>query len=277
MNKKVWFITGISSGLGQAIANAAIHTGDFVVGTFRQQTQVDEFNRLGKSNALAITMDLTRPDDIERAVQVVRDRFGKIDVLVNNAGYGLAGAIEETAIQEAREIFEVNFFGTLKVCQAFLPMFRAQRTGYIVQISSHGGIKAFAGFGLYNASKFALEGMSEALKQEIQPLGIHLTIVEPGPFRTGFAGDSFKQAMTTIDDYQGTAGVFRQKIKSVDGKQEGDPEKAADVLVKLASTPNPPLRLMLGSVAVASVRSKIESVSDDLKNCEEIAKQVVFS
>jgi NAD(P)-dependent dehydrogenase (short-subunit alcohol dehydrogenase family) len=277
MNKKIWFITGISSGLGKAIANAAIHNGDFVIGTFRQQTQTDDFNKLAKSNSLAVTMDLTRPDDIERAFQVVKERFGTIDVLVNNAGYGLAGAVEETTLQEARDIFEVNFFGTLKVCQTFLPMFREQRRGHIIQISSHGGFKAFAGFGLYNASKFALEGLSEAMMHEILPLGINLTIVEPGPFRTGFAGNSFRHASNTIKDYYETAGVFQEKIKLVHGKQEGDPEKAADVIVKLTVSENPPLRIMLGTVALASVRSKIRSVSCDLQRCEETARQVVFS
>lgn len=277
MNKKVWFITGISSGLGQALANAAIQRGDFVVGTFRQQPQTDEFNRQAKSNSLAITMDLTRQGEIESAFQIMKKQFGKIDVLVNNAGYGLAGAIEETTLQEAREIFDVNFFGPLKVCQTFLPMFRAQRRGHIIQISSHGGFKAFAGFGLYNASKFALEGMSEALVQEVLPLGINLTIVEPGPFRTRFAGSSFQYAQHTIEDYRDTAGAFREKIKLVDGKQEGDPAKAASAIVKLVSAENPPLRLVLGAIAMASVRSKIESVSKDLQNCEEVARQVLFS
>lgn len=277
MNKKIWFITGVSSGLGQAIAKAAIHNGDLVIGTFRSQTQADDFSQAGKANVLGIKMDLTRSDDIGHALQVVKDRFGKIDVLVNNAGYGLAGAIEETTLQEAREIFEVNFFAPLKVCQTFLPMFRAQKYGHIIQISSHGGFKAFAGFGLYNASKFALEGMSEALMQEVLPLGINLTIVEPGPLRTKFAGSSFKHATHTIEDYRETAGAFREKIRLTHGKQEGDPEKAAAVIIKLASAEDPPLRLVLGAIAMVSVRSKIESVSNDLKNCEEIAKQVVFS
>lgn len=221
-------------------------------------------------------MDLTRPDEIEKAFQIVKEQFGKVDVLVNNAGYGLAGAVEETTLQEARDIFDVNFFGQLKVCQTFLPMLRSQRSGHIIQISSHGGFKAFAGFGLYNASKFALEGMSEALMQEVLPLGIKLTIVEPGPFRTRFAGSSFRHARDTIEDYRDTAGAFRKKIKLVDGKQEGDPEKAAAVILRLVSEENPPLRLVLGAVAVASVRSKIESVSRDLQNWA-VAGQVLFS
>lgn len=277
MHKKIWFITGISSGFGRAIADAALQTGHVVVGTFRQQAQTDAFNRQSKSNALALTVDVTRPGDVEHAFQVIENRFGRIDVLVNNAGYGLAGAVEETSVDEAREIFEVNFFGPLKVCQTFLPMLRRQKHGHIIQMSSHGGLKSFAGFGLYNASKFALEGMSEALMQELLPLGIYLTIVEPGPFRTNFAGSSFKNATGMIDDYRGTAGVFRDRISKVHGKQEGDPEKAAKVIVTLAENPNPPLRIMLGSTSIASVRSKLASVSTDLQASEEIAEHVSFS
>lgn len=276
MDRKTWFITGISSGLGKALAQAAMDDGDFVVGTFRQQAQADDFNRQYQPGGLALLMDVTRPGDIERVYQLVRERYGSIDVLVNNAGYGLAGAVEETSLDEAREIFEVNFFGVMNVCQVFLPMFRQQQRGHIIQISSHGGFKAFAGFGLYNASKFALEGMSEALMQELLPLGVELTIVEPGPFRTAFAGSSFRHALKTIDDYHATAGTFKQRIREVNGKQEGDPVKAARAIVTLAAEETPPLRLMLGTTALHSVRSKIESVQGDLNRCEDVAQQAVF-
>jgi len=223
---KIWFITGISSGLGKTLAQTVIGKGDFVIGTFRNQSQTDSFNNQLKAKALALTLDIKNPYEIEKAVKLVTEKFGQIDVLVNNAGYGLAGAIEETSTEETRAVFEANFFGALKITQSFLPLFRNQKSGHIIQISSHGGFKAFAGFGIYNASKFALEGFSEALAQELAPLGIKVTIVEPGPFRTNFAGSGFKLVEQTIVDYDATAGVFREKIKSVDGKQEGDPKKS---------------------------------------------------
>lgn len=276
MTNNIWFITGISSGLGKALAQTVIDKGDFVIGTFRNQSQTDTFNIQHKGKALALTLDITMSNEIERAVKLVTEKFGQIDVLVNNAGYGLAGAIEETNSNETREIFEANFFGTLKLTQSFLPFFRKQKSGHIIQISSHGGFKAFAGFGIYNASKFALEGFSEALAQEVAPLGIKVTIVEPGPFRTNFAGIGFKLAQHSISDYNATAGVFKEKIRGVDGKQEGDPIKAARVIYDITKINKPPLRLPLGKVALLSLTSKLESVKTDLDNYKDIAESVVY-
>ena len=277
MKSEIWFITGISSGLGRALTEAAIDKGDYVIGTFRRHDQASEFNRQYDRRALGLTLDVTEHSEVERIFEDVRNRYGKIDVLVNNAGYGMAGAVEETSIEETREILETNFISPLKITQTFLPLFRQQKKGHIIQISSHGGIKAMAGFGIYNASKFALEGFSEALAQEISPLGIKLTIIEPGPFRTNFAGTSFRLAKLNITEYQETAGVFKQKIKIADGKQEGDPAKAANAIARVTEMENPPLRLMLGKVALLSIRSKIESVSNDLENCKEVAESVVFA
>lgn len=273
---KTWFITGISSGLGKALAQTVIEKGDFVIGTFRNQSQTDTFNIQYQDKALALTLDITKLNEIERTVKLVTNKFKQIDVLVNNAGYGLAGAIEETSIEETREIFEANFFGALKLTKSFLPIFRNQKSGQIIQISSHGGFKAFAGFGIYNASKFALEGFSEALAQEVAPLGIKVTIIEPGPFRTNFAGNSFKLAEHTIADYNTTAGVFRKKMKGVDGKQEGDPNKAAKVIYYITELDKTPLRLPLGKIALFSLISKLESVNTDLDNFKDIAESVVY-
>lgn len=273
---KTWFITGISSGLGKALAQTAIDEGDFMIGTFRNQSQTDSFNSQHKNKALGLTLDITNPVEIERAVKLVTDKFGQIDVLVNNAGYGLAGAIEETSPRETREIFEANFFGALKLTQSFLPIFRNQKSGHIIQISSHGGFKAFAGFGIYNASKFALEGFSEALAQEVAPLGIKVMIVEPGPFRTSFAGNGFKLADHTIADYNSTAGTFREKIKGMDGKQEGDPIKAAKAIYNITKLEKTPLRLPLGKVALRSLTTKLESVKTDLENFKDVAESVIF-
>lgn len=276
MKHKIWFITGISSGLGKALAQTVIENGDFVIGTFRNQSQTDVFNNQFKDEAFALTLDLTKPTEIEKAVKLVTEKFKKIDVLVNNAGFGFAGAIEETSTTETREIFEANFFGTLHLTQSFLPMFRQQKSGHIIQISSHGGFKAFPGFGIYNASKFALEGFSEALATEVAPLGIKLTIIEPGPFRTNFAGSSFKQAEQIIEDYNPTAGAFRERIKQVDGKQEGDPIKASQAIIDITKLDTPPLRLPLGKIAIVSLTAKLDSVQKDINACKDIAESVVY-
>jgi short-subunit dehydrogenase len=276
MKNKIWFITGISSGLGKALAQTVIENGDFVIGTFRNQTQADIFNNQHKDEAFALILDISKPTEIEKVVKLVTDKFEKIDVLVNNAGFGFAGAIEETSTAETREIFEANFFGTLKLTQSFLPMLRQQKSGHVIQISSHGGFKAFPGFGIYNASKFALEGFSEALAIEVAPLGIKLTIVEPGPFRTNFAGNSFRQANKIIEDYNSTAGAFRERMKQVDGKQEGDPIKASHAIIDITKLDTPPLRLPLGKIAIVSLTAKLDSVQKDINTYKDIAESVVY-
>lgn len=276
MTNRIWFITGISSGLGKALAQSVINNGDFVIGTFRNQSQTDSFNNHYKDKAFALTLDITKQTEIEKAFKLVSDKFGKVDVLVNNAGFGFAGAIEETSTAETREIFEANFFGTLQITQTFLPMLRQQKSGHIIQISSHGGFKAFPGFGIYNASKFALEGFSEALAIEVAPLGIKLTIVEPGPLRTNFAGSSFKQADKIIEDYNPTAGAFRERMKQVDGKQEGDPIKASQAIIDITKLDTPPLRLPLGKIAIVSLTAKLDSVQKDINSFKDIAESVVY-
>jgi len=276
VRNRIWFITGISSGLGKALAQTVIEQGDFVIGTFRSQKQANTFNEEYKDKAFGLTLDVTKPEEIKKAFETIKDKFGKIDVLVNNAGFGLAGAIEETSNEETREIFEANFFGTLQVTQMALPIFRQQKSGHIIQISSHGGFKAFQGFGIYNASKFAVEGFSEALAIEVAPFGIKLTIVEPGPFRTNFTGDNFRQAEMIIDDYNETAGIFRQRIKAVDGKQEGDPMKASKAIFDITNLENPPLRLPLGKIAVVSLTAKLDSVTKDLNDFKAVAESTVY-
>jgi short-subunit dehydrogenase len=273
---KTWFITGISSGLGQAIAAEAIAQGHFVVGTFRSASQTETFNTTHAGKGYAYVLDITSDAQIKEVVADFKKRFSQIDVLVNNAGFGFAGAVEEASMTEVREVFEANLFGTLALTQAFLPLFRQQKSGHILQISSHGGIKAFPGFGIYNASKFALEGFSEALAAEIAPLGIKLTIVQPGPFRTNFAGNSFNEAQNRIADYEPTAGAFRAKMQEVNGKQEGDPAKAAKAIIAITETQNPPLRLPLGKVPMITIAAKLTSVQQDLDNYRAIAESVVY-
>jgi NAD(P)-dependent dehydrogenase (short-subunit alcohol dehydrogenase family) len=273
---KIWFITGISSGLGQALAEAVMSSGAYVVGTFRQAEQVAAFNQAHAGRAEALQLDLRNPADITAAFAHVQQVHGRLDVLVNNAGGGFAGAIEEASMEEVRAVFEANFFGAFQVTQAALPIFRHQRAGHIIQISSHGGFRALPGFGVYNASKFALEGMSEALAAEIAPLGIALTLVEPGPFRTRFAGAGLGMAARELPDYAATAGVFRQRLKGVDGLQEGDPRKAAQAILGLVQEATPPLRLPLGKIALASLSAKLDSVRQDMERARDIAMAAVF-
>ncbi len=276
MERRIWFITGISSGLGNALIRAVVQSGDFAIGTFRQQEQVDAFNQGHLDKAFAIKMDITNSYEVRKGIETTSNKFGKIDVLVNNAGFGFAGGIEEASMSEVRNVFEANFFGTLQVTQAVLPIMRQQKNGHIIQISSHGGFKAMAGFGVYNASKFALEGMSEALAGEVTPLGIRLTIVEPGPFRTKFAGEGFGIAQRKIEDYQLTVGVFRERIKGADGKQEGDPHKAAQAIIQVVNAESPPLRLPLGKIALATFSSKLAHVQKDLDDWSELAANAVY-
>lgn len=273
---KYWLITGISKGLGKVLAESVIKEGDFVIGTFRNQSQVEEFNIQQKGKAFAIYLDLSNDNSITACVSWITTHFGGIDVLVNNTGIGFVGAIEETSTDEVITVFEANFFGPLKLTQAVLPCMREQKSGNIILVSSHGGIKAFAGFDIYNASKFAVEGFSEALAQEVAPLGIKVSLVEPGPFRTKFAGKGLGQAQNIIADYTETAGLFRTKLKSVDGKQEGDPIKAAEAIINLVYSENPSLRLPLGKVALTTIGMKLESVKSDLETNRDIAKNTVF-
>jgi len=277
MKKRTWLITGISSGLGEALAKSVMDSGDFVIGTFRNQSQVEHFNLNNKGNGLGIVLDITNEAQIDTVVKTLSSQFDCIDVLVNNAGVGFIGAVEESSLEEIRALFEVNFFGTLKLTQVILPLMRENKSGHIIQISSHGGIKAFAGFGIYNASKFALEGFSEALAQEVEPLGIKVTIVEPGPFRTKFAGNGLRFAKNIIDDYSETAGTFREKIKAVDGKQEGDPIKASKAIIDMVNSKQPTLRLPLGNIALATITMKIDSVKADIEATQHIAKNAVYT
>ena len=273
---KYWFITGISSGLGKALAESVIEKGDFLIGTFRTEQQVTSFNQKGIQNAKAVLLDITNFTNIETCVGEVISEFGKIDVLVNNAGVGFVGAIEETSLDEVRKVFEANFFGALQVTQSILPYMRKERKGHIVQISSHGGIKAFGGFGIYNASKFALEGFSEAMAQELAPLGIKVSIVEPGPFRTNFAGQGLGEAKRIIEDYNVTAGGFRAKLKGIHGKQEGDPMKASKAIIDFVYSDNNTLRLPLGKTALMTIGMKLDSVKSDLETHKKIAENCVF-
>ncbi|MEO0572915.1 MAG: SDR family NAD(P)-dependent oxidoreductase [Bacteroidota bacterium] len=269
---KTWFITGISSGLGKALAEEAVNNGYYVIGTLRKPDQVDAFNERYLGRAKAVLADITDFKGMEEVIS----NIPRIDVLVNNAGIGFVGAIEETSLEETRKVFEANFFAALRLTQLVLPKMRNESSGHIVQISSHSGIKAFAGFGIYSASKFALEGFTEALAQEVEPLGIRVTLIEPGPFRTQFASKGLPEAKKVIYEYAETAGAFRNKLKGVHGKQEGDPQKAARVIVQCVVEGNTSLRIPLGKIPMATIQMKLDSVKSDLEGNRNVAEQAVF-
>jgi NAD(P)-dependent dehydrogenase (short-subunit alcohol dehydrogenase family) len=267
----VWFITGCSSGFGRELAKLVLERGYRVVITARDPRTIEDLSTGHAGRALALKLDVTSRADVAEAVKAAQANFGSIDVLVNNAGYGYVGAVEESEEDEVRAMVDTNFFGLARMIRAVLPGMRQRRRGCIVNISSNGGLLAFPGFGYYNATKFAVEGLSVALAQEVAPLGIKVLLVEPGPFRTDWAGRSLKQAKERIPDYAETAGVFLKRLTSGSGKQVGDPVRAGEAILKAVESENMPLHLVLGKIAVETARSAIESLRRDVDAWEEVA------
>ncbi len=223
-----------------------------------------------EDRALAVALDVTKPQEVAGSVKNAEAKFGRIDVLVNNAGYGYFAAIEEGEDAEVRAIFETNVFGLVEMTKAVLPVMRRQRRGHILNISSIGGLVGFPGVGYYNATKFAVEGLSEAMSKELEPLGIKVLIVEPGPFRTDWAGRSLKMTKHEISDYAQTAGARRRQTSDYSGKQPGDPVRAAEAMFKAVESPNPPLRLLLGAMAFETAQQKIESMRKDFAEWRDV-------
>ncbi|HMH22928.1 MAG TPA: oxidoreductase [Puia sp.] len=268
--KKVWFITGASSGFGKSFAEYAVQQGYCVVITARRVDKLETIKALAPDQVEALKMDVTNSAEITGAVKMAISRFGRIDVLINNAGYGIVGAVEETPEDELRAQMETNFFGAVAVTQALLPIFRQQSSGAIVNISSIGGQLSFAGFGAYSASKFAIEGISEALAAELAPLGIKVIIVEPGQFKTDLAGPAMKY-MPEITAYKDTVGQTRSFAKGMHGEQEGDPAKAAAAIDKALAAVHTPLRLQLGEDSANAIRQHSENLLKDLAEWESVA------
>jgi NAD(P)-dependent dehydrogenase (short-subunit alcohol dehydrogenase family) len=269
-NPRVWFITGCSTGLGRVLAEEVLKAGDSVVATARRLEQVADLERSFPGQALALRLDVKSQAEVDAALAATLTRFGRVDVLVNNAGYGVLGAVEEVSEAEFMPMYETNIYGLLRVTRAFLPQLRKQRGGHILNLSSIGGVTAGAGWGLYQGTKFCVEGLSEALAQEVKPLGIRVTIVEPGPFRTDFMGRSVVVAAKRIADYDSTAAQARQYKVDQDGKQRGDPLKAAHAMMQVVESPNPPLRLLLGVNALKRVRAKLQSWQGELDAWQEV-------
>lgn len=273
---KVWLITGTSTGLGRALAEAALARGDRVVATARDVAAVKDLADSAPGQALATRLDVTDPSSVREAVEAAVREFGRIDVLVNNAGHGLIGALEELSDEQTRSVLETNVFGVLAVTRAVLPRMRAQRSGHIVQMSSVGGVVGNPGHSAYATSKFALEGLSEGLSGEVAPFGIRMTIVEPGPFRTDFLGRSMAFA-DAIEDYRDTpAGQLRERFGSMDGKQPNDPARAAAAIIDAVNADRPPLRLPLGPESVEAIRKKLQNQLAELETWEAISVDTRF-
>lgn len=244
-----WLITGCSTGLGRALAQAVLAHGHNAVVTARNVSTVEDIAAAFPDTALALPLDVTDRAQISSAVQQARTRFGGVDVLVNNAGYGYRAAVEEADDADIRQLFDTNVFGAVDMIKAVLPDMRANRTGAILNISSIGARISPAGSGYYSATKAALEGLSGSLHKELQPLGISVTVVEPGAFRTDFAGRSLTQSATAIEDYAETAGKRRKEHDTMHGTQPGDPAKAAEAILTVVESANPPSLLVLGKDA----------------------------
>jgi len=273
----VWLITGASRGFGREIARQALDRGDAVVATARRPERIAEVLPGYGERLLSAPLDLADPAQASAVARAAADQFGRIDILVNNAGHGLLGAVEEATAAEVSAVFQTNVFGLLAVTRAVLPVMRAQRSGRILNMSSLGGFAQSAGWGIYGATKFAVEGLSEALRAEVEPLGIQVVIVEPGGFRTDFLdGSSLHTASQVIADYAATAGQVRAQAAVRNLTQVNDPVKGAAAIVMIATVADPPVRLQLGADCVAAVEGKLQQVADELGKWREVALATAY-
>jgi NAD(P)-dependent dehydrogenase (short-subunit alcohol dehydrogenase family) len=273
MKNKVWFITGASKGFGLAIVKAVLASGDKVVATVRKNAAALEAALGASDRTLVVTLDVTNEAQVAAGVQAAIDRFGRIDVLVNNAGYGLLAATEEASAEEVRKQYDTNVFGLLNVTRAVLPQLRKQGSGHIINISSlFGYLNNVPGFGLYGSTKYAVEGITEGLSIELKPLGIKVTALAPGLFSTEFvSAESYQSSALVLDAYKDTVGMIRAHVGQIDGNQPGDPAKLADVIVKLAASDNPPLHLPVGPDAVKNFRDKTAQMSREVEEWEAVS------
>jgi short-subunit dehydrogenase len=273
---RVWFITGTSTGFGYLLAEEALKRGERVIATARDVSKLSRLARQYPDRIHTLTLDVTNPNEIISIAQQGIAAFGHVDTLVNNAGYGVNGAIEEVSEDEFEPMFQTNIYGLIRVTRAFLPHFRQRRSGHIFNLSSVGGLIGSPGWGFYNATKFAVEGLSEALAEEMKPLGVHVTVVEPGPFRTDFLGRSSKLARRQLRDYATTAGKAREYLKTQSGKQPGDPQKAVEAIITAANSPKPPLHLILGQVALTRFRHKLSDWHEEIAAWESVTTSADF-
>ncbi|MBD2754296.1 SDR family oxidoreductase [Spirosoma validum] len=279
MKTQVWFVTGASQGLGLTLVKKLVSAGYKVAATSRNGNELSQAVNAGSDVFLPLTMNLTDEVSVGQAIRQTIEHFGRIDVVVNNAGYGLVGALEELSDAEARQNFDINVFGSLNVIRHVLPHLRQQQSGHIFNISSIGGFTgAFAGFGIYCATKFAMQGFTESLSDEVKPFGIKATVVYPGYFRTNFLKDSsLSVPKNPIDAYQNVRDTQATHQNSYNGNQPGDPEKAAELLIDIAEQPEPPLHLFLGQDAYELAEAKIKSVQSDMNDVRDKATATGFT
>lgn len=267
---RVWLITGTSQGFGQELVAAALDRRDRVVATSRTPEKVSANFPEARERLFATSLDFRDEKTIEKTVGEIVKRFGRIDVLINNAGHGLLGAVEEANDAEIAKVYETNVFGLIRVTRAVLPTMRKQKSGHIVNLSSIGGLIGIPGWGIYNSTKFAVEGLSEALAHELKPLGIGVTIVEPGPFRTDFLGGSLAQTEKRIADYEASAGKTREYQQTNNGSQAGDPAAGARAIVEAVTGANPPLHLLLGALAYQRATAKLETLRGEFEKWKDV-------
>jgi NAD(P)-dependent dehydrogenase (short-subunit alcohol dehydrogenase family) len=268
--KKVWFITGCSTGFGRELAKEVLAQGYHAAVAARNTDDVKDITEAYPETAIAVKLDVTKAEEITAAVTEIQEKFEQIDVLVNNAGIGYFGAIEESEEEEIRRMFEINFFGLANVTKAVLPTLRKQRSGHILNVASIGGLVGFPAVGFYNATKFAVDGYSESLSKELAPLGIKVTVIAPSGFRTDWAGRSANNSKIVIDDYKETAEANKNSIRGYSGNQPGDPVRAAKAMIKAVESDNPPLRLLLGKAALKGARNKLELLKKDFDTWAEV-------
>jgi NAD(P)-dependent dehydrogenase (short-subunit alcohol dehydrogenase family) len=274
--KRVWFITGSSTGFGRELTEEALKAGYRVVATARKPEVLTDLVDKYPETARAVKLDVTKPEDASTAIATAVDEFGRVDFLVNNAGYGSIGALEELTDEQIRRQFDTNFFGALNVTRAALPVLRKQEQGHIFNFSSVGGFVGFPSAGIYCASKFALEAVSEALAAELADFGVKVTIVEPGAFRTKFNAGGLDVAKNPLPDSYPTTQQFLDWLKEYDGKQPGDPRKAAQAIIKVAESDNPPLRLPLGEDSIGAIEAELEKVREDIKPWRQLGIETAF-
>jgi NAD(P)-dependent dehydrogenase (short-subunit alcohol dehydrogenase family) len=274
---KTFLITGVSSGLGRAFAEGALAAGHRVIGTLRNPAAVQEFASLAPDRAFGAVLDVTDFDNVPHVVSAVERVVGPIDVLVNNAGYGHEGILEETSLDEFKRQFDANVFGAVALIKAVLPGMRKRRSGHIVNVTSMGGFITMPGITAYCGSKFALEGISEALSKEVKHLGIHVTALAPGQFRTDWAGRSMVRAERSIGDYDDVMNPIRTARQAKSGKQPGDPARAAQALLALVEADHPPTRLYLGADALQLVVAKLDAMKAELAVWDEVSRSTDFA
>ena len=272
----VWLITGCSTGFGRELAKLVLARGWNAVVTARKVEEIQDLVAGHEDKALALTLDVTDAAQIKAAVEAAEKKFGQIDVLVNNAGYGYLAAVEEGEDDAVRKMFETNFFGLVDLTKQVLPGMRARKAGHIVNFSSIGGLVSFGATGYYHATKYAVEGISESLAIEVKPLGIKVIVVEPGPFRTDWSGRSILESKSVIDDYDQTAGERRRKTHAGSGKQVGDPVRAGEAIIKAVESDDPPLHLVLGKPALELAYKKLEAIRKDLDTWKDTTLSADF-